>query len=217
MRARFSGWLFDESARTLRRWAEPVHLSPKAFDLLGLLIARFPDAVPKAEIRKRLWSAMYVSDSNLTKVVREIRSVLGDDARKPRFVRTVHRYGYAFVGEVARDSPARVSRRGPVRARLSWNGRTLRLQEGENEIGRTEESELQVDASTISRRHARITIEGERAMLEDLGSKNGTFHRGERLTAPAELRYGDVLHLGSELMTYERLSDAERTETGGPD
>ena len=216
MQARFSGWLFDENARTLRRWSEPVHLSPKAFELLGLLIARYPDAVPKSEIRDRLWAATYASDSNLTKVVREVRSVLGDDARKPRFVRTVHRYGYAFIGELARDARARSSGRACVRARLSWNGHSLGLLEGENEIGRTDESELQVDASTISRRHARITIAGGRATLEDLGSKNGTFLRGERLAAPTELRFGDVLHLGSEQMTYERVADADRTETGGP-
>lgn len=219
MRARFSDWVFDAEARELRRGAEPVRLSPKAFDLLGLLIGRSPDAVSKAEIHEHVWPATFVSASSLTKLVTEIRSALTDNPRRPRFVRTVPRFGYAFAGALAEDGSEPASRTVGARARLVWNGRALLLFGGENEIGRTEETALQIDAPTISRRHARITFDGNRATLEDLGSKNGTFLRGARLDAPIVLRYGDRLHLGSEAMLFERMIDPRQTptETGGPD
>jgi non-specific serine/threonine protein kinase len=82
--------------RELLREGTPVPLSPKAFQLLGLLVQSHPTAVSKAELQDRLWPATFVVEKNLTNLVSEIRDALGDDPIRPRFIRTVHRFGYAF-------------------------------------------------------------------------------------------------------------------------
>ena len=90
---------FDAETRQLWRGEREFHLSPKAFDLLALLVARRPAAVSKIAIRELLWPDTFVSETNLPALVAEIRAALGDDAREPRFVRTLHRIGYAFHGQ----------------------------------------------------------------------------------------------------------------------
>ena len=67
---------------------------------------------------------------------------------------------------------------------MIWADREIALRTGENIIGRDEESVLWIDHALVSRRHARILIGESEALLEDLGSKNGTFLRGERIHAP---------------------------------
>lgn len=104
MRLCFGEMTFDGSRRLLTRGPDVVHLSPKAFRLLGLLLARRPDAVSKAEIQNALWPRTFVSESNLPALVNEVRRALDDSARMPKFVRTVHGYGYAF------DAPAHDAR-----------------------------------------------------------------------------------------------------------
>jgi DNA-binding winged helix-turn-helix (wHTH) protein len=103
---RFGRFTLDERARQLLRGTQPVHLSPKAFDLLALLVRRRPEAIAKAEIHERLWPDTFVSDINLAVLIAEIRAALGEVARHPRFVRTVHRFGYAFSGTVAEVEPS---------------------------------------------------------------------------------------------------------------
>ena len=101
MRARFGDVELDSASRQVWRAGREVHLSNKAFELLALLVERRPAAVPKSEIHQRLWHDTFVSDTNLPTLVAEIRDAIGDDARHPQFVRTVHRFGYAFQGELA--------------------------------------------------------------------------------------------------------------------
>ncbi len=105
MRLRFEEWAYDEESRQLLKDEAPVHLTPKAFDLLGALLAARPKALSKAEIYDRLWPQTFVSDATLAGVVSEVRAALGDDPKTPRFVRTVHGHGYAFAGAAAADEP----------------------------------------------------------------------------------------------------------------
>src|SRR5262245_50285802 len=98
---RFGSWVFDGESRELRGRQGMVHLSPKAFALLGALLESRPRALSKAELRDRLWANTFVSDSSLASLVREVRRALGDSVRQPVFLRTVHRFGYAFCGEAA--------------------------------------------------------------------------------------------------------------------
>lgn len=106
MRLLFGDHTFDSDARTLTRGSEPVRLSGKAFQLLELLLAARPNAMAKEELFAKLWPDTFVSEANLASLVKEIRSAIGDDARAPRFVRTVHRFGYAFSGPVT-ETPER--------------------------------------------------------------------------------------------------------------
>ena len=80
-------------------------LETKAYELLALLLSRRPNALSKAQIRDVLWPGTFVSESALARLVTQLRAACGDDAQAPRFIRTVHGFGYAFCGE-AREAVA---------------------------------------------------------------------------------------------------------------
>ena len=218
MRVVFERFTFDSETRELLDNARRVHVSPKAFDLLRALLERRPGVVTKGELQDRLWSGTFVSDASLSVIVAEVRQALEDDPREPRFVRTVHRVGYAFCGtavEVARrpGSHRDGSREGVFRHWLAWNDRTLPLDEGENLVGRDPRCTAWIDASGVSRRHARITIGAGRAVIEDLASSNGTFVGGARIDAPQELNDGDVIEIGSATVSFRLWSDERPPKT----
>lgn len=195
MGIRFGEFVLEAESRELLRAGQQVRLGPKAFELIEFLVSRRPRALSKAQIRDRLWPRNTVSESTLVSVVSELRSALGDDARRPRFVRTVYGFGYAFCGEASevRGARARGAPRGP---RLLWAELEFLLSEGDNILGRDDEAAARIDAPTVSRCHARIVVSAGGAVLEDLGSKNGTFLRGERLAEPRALQDGDEVRLG---------------------
>jgi DNA-binding winged helix-turn-helix (wHTH) protein len=201
VRLRFGDLTLDVGTRQLLRSSEELRISPKAFELLKILVEERPRAIAKKELLDRLWPDTYVAETNLASLVAEIREAIGDRADEPKFVRTVHRFGYAFSGAVA-ESGAAIGGRPPLGSWLMVEGRQIPLNEGENIIGREPEAAVWLDSSTISRRHARITISAERATLEDLASKNGTGLRGERLTGPADLSDGDEIRIGSVVVTF---------------
>jgi DNA-binding winged helix-turn-helix (wHTH) protein len=212
MRVSFGDWTFDPESRQLLGASGSVHISPKAFDLLGALLRARPRALSKAELKDRLWPDVAVAATNLPALVNEVRDVLGDDARKPRFVRTVQRHGYAFCGDVVEERPSR-----PAHAfsfRVLYDRREVALGLGEHILGRSHEAAVFVDSKAVSRRHARITVREDGAELEDLGSKNGTSLRGERITGAAPLRDGDDIALGSVHLTFRVLHGGSSTETG---
>ena len=66
-----------------------------------MLVEQRPAAVSKAAIHQQLWPDTFVSDGNVAVLVADIRRALGDNARRPLFVRTIHRFGYAFVAAAA--------------------------------------------------------------------------------------------------------------------
>ena len=217
MRVAFGEFTVDPATRQLVRGGELRHLERKAFQLLELLVSRRPAAVPKTEIRDHLWPDTFVSESSLTRLVTQIRHALEDDPRRPRFVRTVQGVGYAFVADAEEESPRAPSRSSretaPARAIVLWEDRSFPLDEGENLLGRDEGLAVTLGWSGVSRRHARIVVTGERAMLEDLGSKNGTFLRGKRLTHPASLADGDTFRLGRMLLVFRVSTGAVSTGT----
>ena len=92
----FGEFVLDLSTRELARAGIPVSLSPKAFQLLGILVENRPNALSRIELQDRLWPGTFVVEKNLTNLVSEIREALGDDPAHARFIRTVHRFGYAF-------------------------------------------------------------------------------------------------------------------------
>jgi len=220
MRLAFGGWILDTDARQLLRGAEPVPLSPKALDLLAYLIDNRPNALSKDVLHDRLWSGVFVSDTNLAGLVAEIRRALGDDARSPRFVRTVQRFGYAFAGTVesARDSSATL-KGSPYVGSPDTGGcwlvrgtRQIPLAGGENILGR-DENGGPLASNSISRRHARITVDGASAYLEDLGSKNGTFLRGRSVSGRETLADGDTIKLGAVAFVFRAPASDRSTRT----
>jgi DNA-binding winged helix-turn-helix (wHTH) protein len=213
MRVQFGDFVLDRGSRQLLRGDDRRHLGPKAFELLELLLSHRPNVVPKERIRDRLWPETFVSDWSVASVVAEIRSALQEDSKRPRFVRTVHRVGYAFCGPVTEVGP-RVSRGAESTAyRLLLAGGEVALHRGENLLGRVQEGVAWLESPSVSRRHARIVVGEGPPILEDLGSKNGTFLRGHRIRAPAPLADGDVLRLGDVTMTLRALRDDLTTRT----
>jgi DNA-binding winged helix-turn-helix (wHTH) protein len=211
---RFDNFTLDTSTRRLLRDTAEAHLSPKAFDLLRLLVANSSRAMSKSELHQHLWPSTHVLDTNLASLIAEIRQTLGDSADTPRYVRTVHRFGYWFVATVEQPmAPALVR---SVRYWLIFDGRQTALAEGENILGRAPDAEIWIDVAGVSRHHARIRVDGPRATVEDLGSKNGTFLQGQPVREPAPLADGDQIRLGTVVITFRIPPPPESTDTAAP-
>ena len=110
MALHFGEFTLDPLTRQLRRGADEIHVSPKALALLLELIERRPNALTKAALQESLWPGTFVVEANLSNLVAEIRAALDDDVRHPRFIRTVHGFGYAFWGTVSGDRVAEAPR-----------------------------------------------------------------------------------------------------------
>jgi hypothetical protein len=127
-------------------------------------------------------------------------------------VRTVHRFGYAFKGIVI-EPQTRPTPTDRPRCWVIWDSGQVPLDDGEHLLGRDRDVAVWLESPTVSRHHARIRIAGDTATIEDLGSKNGTYLRGERLTEPSALTDGDGLRLGSVPVTFRLLGITSSTQT----
>ena len=214
MTYRFDDFTLERSTRRLLRGGSEVHLSPKAFDLLHLLVANSARAMSKSELHQHLWPSTHVLDTNLASLIAEIRHTLGDSADTPRYVRTVHRFGYWFIAGL--QQPAAEAGR-TVRFWLTFEGRQTALAEGENVLGRAPDAEIWIDLAGVSRRHARIRVDGPQASVEDLGSKNGTFLNGQPVREPTKLVDGDQIRLGTVVITFRIPPPPELTDTVLPE
>jgi DNA-binding winged helix-turn-helix (wHTH) protein len=217
MRAQFGEFIADDGTRQLLRGGVAIHLSPKAFDLLMTLVRERPKALSKEDLHARLWPKTFVSDASLAMLVAEVRAALGESAREPRWLRTVHRHGYAFQGD-ARELPASGVSAAPGGAAIGYwlvtGSRQVPLLPGENIVGRDPKAQVWLDSPSVSRQHACIRIRGDVATLEDLGSKNGTFAGDQRVARARDLGDGDELRFGSVGATF-RAWAAEPTRTEG--
>lgn len=209
---RFGECSYDPQARELRRGGKRTELTPRSLDLLGLLLAARPRVVTKTELRDRLWPATAVADSSLPKLVTELRHGIGDDARKPRFIRTVHRHGYAFCGPAHSDARSSPSVEGHRWCLLKGDD-AIGLVDGENLIGRAVDCLVRIESARVSRHHARIRVAADQAVLQDLGSKNGTFLQGQRLSAAATLAEGDEIRVGAVVLVFSGVNASASTMT----
>jgi DNA-binding winged helix-turn-helix (wHTH) protein len=210
----FGDCSLDPDSRVLSRAGQPVHLTPKAFELLELLLARRPGAVAKRALMDALWPGVVVTEGSLANVVSEVRLATGDTARPPRFIRTVHRFGYAFCGEAREDDPGgEAALELPARFRLVAPDGDAFLDEGDNLIGRGDDCRLRIPSSTVSRHHARVRVRGDHVVLEDLGSKNGTFVSGQKVEAPTTLQGGEEIQVGSITLRFAVFSAFSSTDT----
>lgn len=214
MSLRFGDCAFDSETRELLRRGEPVHVSPKAFRLLELLIASRPKALSKAELLKTIWPATFVSEGNLASLAAEVRAAVGQKARETSPIRTVYAHGYAFSGAVVEDTGAGAPVPAPpARHWIVWKKRESSLGGGENILGRGRDAAIVIDDTTVSRHHARIMVAGTEASLEDLGSKNGTWVEGKPVRRSVALSDGDKIKLGSVILTFRCSGPDQSTET----
>lgn len=207
MKISFGPFVLDSGMRTVLRGGRPVHLSPKAFDVLEILVARRPNVVTKEVLLAEVWPEKVVEEANLAIVVGEIRKALNDDTKAPVILLTVPRRGYRFAADSQDiDAPA-ATFGGYARWWLTWNDKTLPLRDGENVVGRHPASAIWINAPSVSRKHARIIVSPAGVTLEDLGSRNGTFVDGQKLTARHLLVDGSTVTFGSERATFRQWSD----------
>jgi DNA-binding winged helix-turn-helix (wHTH) protein len=216
VRVQFAEFTLDRGTRQLLHHLRgEIRLSPKAFDLLAALIERRPRVLDKADLHGRIWPDTHVVDANLNVLIAEIRRALEDSPRDAKFIRTVHAIGYAFCAEAVDLTDRPASKTAPVRFWLVWNERAIVLEEGDNTVGRDPECTVWLDASGVSRRHARIrTVRGDDAvLLQDLGSKNGTFVQNSPITGEVRLGDGAVIQIGSVQLKLRVWFEGKSPET----
>jgi DNA-binding winged helix-turn-helix (wHTH) protein len=212
MRQSFGDCVFDRGCRELARNGEVVHCGPKLLALLELLLDSSPRAVTKEEIHKAIWPQTFVTDATLTSLVAELRTAIGDPARTPRLVRTIHGYGYAFIGEISAAGGAAA----PVETsafRVTVGERDIVLLRGENIIGRSPDVVVVVDDVGVSRHHARITVDARGATLEDLASKNGTVLNGQPIQGATALADGALIVVGATALRFRIVTSSMTTRT----
>jgi DNA-binding winged helix-turn-helix (wHTH) protein len=201
----------DAERRQLVRDGVDVHLPPKAFALLLFLIGRRPNAVSKTDLMDHLWPDTFVSDATLASLVADVREAIGDSGRHARIIRTLHRFGYAFVADVELRVGEDDER--PVLGWLLGDSWRLPLRVGEIVLGREGDGVVPLPSSSVSRRHAAIALNGRSATVTDLGSKNGTFVDNVRADAATALRDGAQVRLGSLVLTFRLGTGASSTDT----
>lgn len=132
----FGPFRLDESARRLEKGGLPVAITPKAFDLLLLLVSREGQVVSKDEVIARLWPDAHVEEGNVKVTVSMIRRVLGDGVDGVQYIETVPKLGYRFAAPVHREDkgqpgnrPVRVVAPAPAarRSRALWAALLLSL------------------------------------------------------------------------------------------
>jgi DNA-binding winged helix-turn-helix (wHTH) protein len=209
---RFGPFTLDAAARQLTCDGREIRLTPKAFDLLVLLVERRPAVVDKATLRDRLWPATHVVEASLSNLVSEIRALTGDAAP---LVRTVHGVGYAFAGIADAIGPAGARAESAPPCWIVWRDRVIALGAGDNVVGRDRGCTVWIDESGVSRRHACIRVNAAPASgpdavtIEDLHSTNGTYLRGRAVTAAVPLADGDKLRIGPEVLVFRSRSASD--------
>jgi DNA-binding winged helix-turn-helix (wHTH) protein len=207
MPIRFGSCALDADRHELRRDDAVAHLSPHAFELLALLVAHRPRPLSKEELLDRLWPHRIVTEASLAGLVTEIRHATGDDAREPKFLRTVHAYGYAFTDQAAATPDERAV------CRVVWGASEIPLSAGDNLVGRDPDAAIAIDDPRVSRHHARIVVAAEGAVVEDLGSKNGTWSKGRRIVSPEPLADGDEIRIGPAVLVFRAFVPGGATAT----
>lgn len=200
MRIRFGDFVLDSSTRQLEHGETQIHLTGKAFQLLVLLAAERPKLVSKKEIYDTLWPDVYVQEANIKNLIAELRGVLGDEA-----IRTERGAGYAFTPDAIEEVSLTASRYSVV-----INGVAFALREGRNIIGREADADIRLALPAVSRRHAVVTIDGDDAFVQDMGSRNGTYVNGEKLETARPLRSGDEIRIAQTAIRFQIAPGSSR-------
>src|SRR5712664_3246360 len=102
----FGPFRLDVAERALLRDAQPVALTPKAFETLVVLVQQSGHLVGKDEVLERVWHDTIVEESNLNVIIHTLRKALGDDRRESKYIETVAKCGYRFVADVRKSDEA---------------------------------------------------------------------------------------------------------------
>lgn len=217
-RFRFDEFELNVDEYALWRGGQRVKLEKLPMEVLILLVERAGALVDRAGMHDALWPpGVFVErDAAINTAVRKIRQALGDDAARPRLIETVVGKGYRFAAHVERCVPSldRPARGQPFPSYCVMRGASrFVLDAGENELGRDSGVAVRIDHPSVSRRHARISIGPSRVVLEDLGSRNGTYVDGRRIETATEIGDGAIVGLGPILVTFVMLTASATTQS----
>lgn len=215
MRYSFADCQLDTTSREFSRNGGEIHLSPKAYELLLLLVEHRPRVMTKQELMEGLWPGTFVVEANLPVLIGELRDAFGEKSRGSGAIKTHHGIGYSFAAEVEehRSRPSRAV--GRCRIFLVVDGQRSKLMPGEHQVGREPDCEVFLNHPDVSRCHARITVDGDTVTVEDLASKNGTMLNGRKITKSKKLVNGDTLTFGTVETTIEIWDPSPSTVTIG--
>ncbi len=211
---RLGNWLVEPELNRLSGDSGVVHVEPRAMDLL-VFLARHPGEVLSREtLIDGVWKKRFVGEAVLRNTVAALRRALGDRADDPSYIETISKRGYRLIAPVTMQGPTVAAPSVEDSCfKITWDDEEIALAEGDNPIGRDASAAVRIDTPEISRRHARITVDGDVAILEDLGSKNGTYRNGRRLEAPERLADGDEIWIGLKIAELRFKVCDERTKT----
>jgi diguanylate cyclase (GGDEF)-like protein len=214
----FDDWTLDTASGELTRRGTKILLQEQSLQVLQALLQRPGQIVTREELIARLWPNRIVDfDAGLNAVIRRLRAALQDESDSPRYIETLPRRGYRFIGRVeARhaqtDPELRTEQIGatePQRAgsaclvvihapHQSELSRRHVLAGESMSIGRSHDNDIVLPSQSVSRKHVRIERRGGQLWIVDDASTNGTFLnyaaeplQEERLNAGDEVRLGD--------------------------
>jgi TolB-like protein/Tfp pilus assembly protein PilF len=211
----FDTFEVDLHSCELRNQGAKIRLQPQPFQLLALLLEHPGKMVTRKEIRQRLWSSDTFVDfeHSLNTSIKKLREALGEEAGTPRYIETLPRYGYRFIGKVeriARPSVAgpRGRRAAPVQARQFESIAVLPLEN----LSSDPEQEYFADGLT----DALITCLGKFAGLRVISRTSVMQYKGARKPLPQIARElnvdtvveGTVQRSGSRVRVTAQLLDA---------
>jgi DNA-binding winged helix-turn-helix (wHTH) protein len=211
MAYRFGPFVYDSVRHELVRGRGEIPLTRKSRELLLLFLRNPGRLLGRQEIVDRVWGGTAVTDDAVRFQVTDLRKALAEDGGN--FIRTIRGEGYRWEEPVRAASDRRVrpmksdaATKPEPRFRLVLGSHEVQLLPGENVVGRDPDAALWIDHPGVSRRHARILVAGGKATLEDLGSKNGTFLGGEKLTGRVALADRDEIRIGPETIVFRMVS-----------
>lgn len=204
---RFDSFELDRSQYRLWREHTTIPVKPLVVELLAYLIEHRDRVVSKEELVAEIWEGRFVGEGALTEAIHETRRALGEDANHAVYIKTLHRRGYQFLFRPVQVlTGENVARRAEASsAFLLWTGGPTPLQEGVSFIGRDPAAVVVLDGLRVSRHHARVVVSSGTAIVEDLGSKNGTALNGKRLSVPTSLSDGDVIEICGVALTFRSV------------
>lgn len=194
---RFGDCRLDEATSELLLVGQRQRMSRKAYSLLLLLLRARPRIVTKRQVMDSLWPETFVAEANVAVLIGEVRAAVGDSPRASAVIRTHSGVGYSFVApvvETVREDDGPPAAAGPV---LVIGNRRVLLPEGVSTLGRDESCDVHVPHPSVSRVHARITVGGGGAHIEDAGSKNGVWVNGTRIGRRTPLSHGASVRVGA--------------------
>jgi len=210
---RLGEWLVEPRLNRLTGDGESIQIELKMMDVLVCLAEHAGELVERQTLIDTVWATEFISENILTRAVAELRSALGDDVKAPSYIETIHRRGYRLVAKITPIAASAASSEASVAFKLEGDGGDHILRHGENVIGRSDDADVSIDSTDVSRWHARILVSNTAATVEDLGSKNGTYLNGVKLDQPKPLENGDEIRIGRDVARFRFVIEGDATVT----